>query len=85
MAGAVAQSLLWINTSDYDWFGMQVVNYHILFLISLGLRLFNATFVAPLLREPEASGTIDTVKEIVPELAQAFAARFTRPLGTRDE
>lgn len=85
VAGAVAQSLLWINTSDYDWFGMQVVNYHILFLISLGLRLFNATFVAPLLREPEASGTIDTVKEIVPELAQAFAARFTRPLGTRDE
>lgn len=85
VGGALAQSLLWINTSGYDWFGMQVVNYHILFLISLGLRLVNATFVAPLLQEPEATGTIDTVKEIVPELAQSFAARFTRPLGSRDD
>jgi len=85
IAGALAQSLVWINTSDHDWFGMQIINYHILFLISLGLRLFNATFVAPQLQEPESTGTIDTMKEIVPELAQAFAARFTRPLGARDD
>ncbi len=83
--GALAEALLWINTSGYDWFGMQVINYHILFLISLALRLFNATFVAPRLQEPEAVGTIDAVKELVPELAQSFAARFTRPLGARDD
>lgn len=85
VAGALAQSLVWINTSDHDWFGMQLVNYHMLFLISLGLRLINATFIAPLLQEPESAGTIDAVKEIVPELAQSFAARFTRPLGARND
>lgn len=85
LGGALAQSLVWINDSNYHWFGMQIVNYHILFLISLGLRLFNATFVAPKLQEPEASGTIDTVKEVFPELAQSFAARFTRPLGVRED
>jgi MFS family permease len=83
--GALAQSLTWINDSHYFIFGIRLVNYHILFLISLGLRLFNATFIAPRLQEPEATGTVDTVKEVFPEVAQAFAARFTRPLGLRED
>src|SRR5690606_22526906 len=85
LGGALAQSLVWINSSGIDWLGMPIVNYHFLFLISLGLRLVNATFVAPLLQEPEAVGTLDTVKEVFPELAQSFAARFTRPLGVRED
>lgn len=85
LGGALAQSLTWINSSGLDWLGMPIVNYHLLFLASLGLRLFNATFVAPRLREPEAISTIETVKEVFPELAQAFAARFTRPLGVRED
>jgi MFS family permease len=85
LGGALAQAFVWINNSGLDWFGMPIVNYHMLFLISLALRLFNATFVAPRLHEPEAVSTIATVKEVFPELAQAFAARFTRPLGVRED
>ena len=85
LAGALAQSMVWINTSGLDWFGMPIVNYHILFLITLGIRLVNATFIAPLLLEPQSSGTVDAVKEVFPEIAEAFAARFTRPLGGRED
>jgi MFS family permease len=85
LAGALAQSLAWINTGNYSLFGLQLVNHHILFLIAIGLRLIVATFVAPRLHEPEATSTLETVKEVFPEVAQSFAARFTRPLGVRED
>jgi MFS family permease len=83
--GALAQSLAWINDGHYSLLGLRLVNYHILFLLTVGVRLISATFIAPLLQESEATSTVDVVKEVFPEVAQSFAARFTRPLGVREE
>lgn len=83
-AGALSQSLTWMNHGDYKIFGLALVNHHILFMLAVIVRLIVATFIAPHLQEPEATGTVDTVKEVFPEIAQAFAARFTKPLGVRE-
>jgi MFS family permease len=85
IGGALAESLHWMNEGQVMLWGMKLANYHVLFAITVVIRMLNATFVAPLLHEPEATGTVDTMKEVVPEIAQAFAARFTRPLGVREE
>jgi MFS family permease len=84
IGGALAESLTWMNNGQCMLWGMKLANYHVLFAITVIIRMLNATFVAPHLHEPEATGVVDTVKEVVPEIAQAFAARFTRPLGVRE-
>lgn len=60
--------------------GMTIINYHVLFLCSMLVRIINATIVAPRLREPASTSTLDTVKEIIPEIAQSFADLLTRPI-----
>jgi MFS family permease len=83
--GALAEALRWINQGDYSLFGLQLVNYHVLFLLALGLRLYNATFISSLLQEPASTSTVDVVKEVVPEVAQAFASRLSKPVGMKHE
>ncbi|HVF09703.1 MAG TPA: MFS transporter [Abditibacteriaceae bacterium] len=84
IGGAVAQ---WLRAIDfrYEVFGAEFINYHVLFLGALALRLFSATFIAPRLHEPTATATIETVKEIVPDLIDSFAARLSRPVGARED
>ena len=84
LGGAVAHWLTLIDF-EYEVFGVEIIKYHILFSCALVLRLINAILIAPRLREPASSGTIDTVKEIVPEMIDSFAARLRWPFGAREE
>lgn len=70
---------------EYSWHGIDINNYQVCFLCSLLVRVVNAAVMAPRLREPEAASTMETVKEVVPELAQSFADLLTRPLRVRGE
>jgi len=79
--GALAE---WLGDKPYSFLGAQLTNYHVLFLAALLLRLINAVFVAPRLREPTATSTIATVKDIVPEFAHSFGARLVRSFRVRD-
>jgi MFS family permease len=73
--GALAQ---WLGTTPYELMGFALTNYHVLFLCGLLVRLVNAAFIAPLLREPTSTATIDTFKDIVPDFALSFSARLVR-------
>lgn len=79
LGGRLAQ---WLQGSTFHILGMTLVNYHVLFGCALLVRLINTTFVAPRLREPEATGTLEAVREIVPEIAQSLA-RLIRPFTAR--
>ena len=81
VGGALAE---WLGDKPYPFLGLHLTNYHILFLGALLLRLANATFVAPLLREPTSTSTLETVKDIVPEFAHSFGARLVRSFRVRD-
>ena len=70
---------------EYSWQGIEINNYQVCFLCAILVRIVNAAVMAPRLREPEATSTMETVKEIVPELAQSFADLLTRPLRVRGE
>jgi len=80
--GLLAQFLRGTNPS---LFGFALLPYHVLFLLSLLIRIVNSFVVAPRLQEPDASSTLDTVREIIPELAQNFASLITRPLSKKEE
>ncbi len=83
LGGQLAHALKWIDGMGFELFGLPIVNYHILFGIALLLRLVNAVFVAPRLQEPTATPTLEAVKEMVPEMIQAFAERLSRPVHWR--
>ncbi len=80
--GYLARSL---DGMHYELWGTPIVNYHVLFLISLAVRIINATFVAPRLQEPDSMRTLDAVREVVPQIAESVAARITRPFGFRED
>jgi MFS family permease len=81
LAGKVADVL-----HDFKWefMGHTYINYHLLFVAALIVRIINAVWVAPRLHEPEATGTRDTMREVVPQLVENVSARITRPFGSRD-
>jgi MFS family permease len=90
---------VYLEGFSYDILGITMVKYHVVFLMSLLVRIVNAAFVAPRMQEPESVSTLATVKEIghelreksqdivqfVPEMAHSVAARITRPFGIRDD
>ncbi|HEX8236735.1 MAG TPA: MFS transporter [Abditibacteriaceae bacterium] len=90
---------LYLEGFRYEVLGLTIVKYHVVFLLSLLVRIINAAFVAPRMEEPESVSTRATVLEIgyelkeksqdivqfVPEMAQSVAARITRPFGIRDD
>jgi MFS family permease len=90
---------LYLEGWRYEILGLTMVKYHVVFLMSLLVRIVNSVFVAPHMQEPEAVSTLAAVKEIgnelkgksqdivqfVPEMAQSVAARITRPFGIRDD
>lgn len=80
LGGELAQ---WLQGMRLELGGHIFVNYHVLFLASLLMRLINAAFVAPRLYEPEAAGTLATFHEIVPPRAQPLVLRVARPLLAR--
>ena len=53
------------------------------FLAALLVRIVAAFFVTPRMQEPAATSTLETVKEVMPELAQSFANLITRPVLPR--
>lgn len=83
VGGQIAHSLSWLGEKHYEIFGVPVVNYHVLFALSMVIRLINTTFVAPRMCEPASTGTLDTVKEIVPEMFESFTERLSRPIHIR--
>lgn len=83
LSGQLAHWLKWMDNMDFQPFGLEIVNYHLLFAMALLLRLGNAMFVAPRLREPTATPTLEAVKEVVPEMIQSLAERLSRPVYWR--
>jgi MFS family permease len=83
LGGQLVHALKWVDEMDFTLMGLPIVNYHILWGIALLLRLVNAVFVAPRLREPSATPTLEAVKEVVPEMIQSFAERLSRPVNWR--
>jgi MFS family permease len=83
LSGQLAHMLRWVDDMEFQPFGLEIVNYHLLFGLALLLRLFNAVFVAPRLQEPTATPTLEAVKEMVPEIIQALAERLSRPVHWR--
>jgi MFS family permease len=81
--GALAEELRWINDGHYYLLGLRLVNYHILCLIMVGIRLIGATFIAPLLQEPTAASIVGAAKEVLPEIVESFATRLTKPVKVR--
>jgi MFS family permease len=68
-----------------ELWGHTLINYHVLFLCAILMRIINAFFIAPRLQEPDSLSTLETVKEIIPELAQSFADLLTRPISRKAE
>jgi hypothetical protein len=65
--------------------GVQFINYHLVFAFSLVPRIINAVFLAPKLEDNSATGTREAVNEIGANFAAAFAPRFERFFGAREE
>ena len=82
LSGLVIQKL---GNFGFEALGMSFSAFHLVFVFSLGVRIFNATFLAPRLEEESALGTRETVNELGASLAQAFGTRFTRFSGAREE
>jgi MFS family permease len=74
----------WLHDFEWHFLGQTYVNFHVLFLIALAVRLVNAVFVAPRLHEPTATSTRETVKDLMPDTLLNVSARITRPFGTRN-
>ncbi|HEX8552537.1 MAG TPA: MFS transporter [Abditibacteriaceae bacterium] len=78
LGGVLAQFM-----RGYEWEigGFSILNFHVLFLCSMLVRVINAFVVAPRLYEPTSTPTIEAFKDILPELAQSLADLLTRPLA----
>lgn len=78
VGGALSQFM-----RGYEWQigGFVIVNFHVLFLASMLLRVVTAFCVAPRLQEPESTPTLETLKDVIPEMAQSLADLLTRPLA----
>ncbi len=79
LAGALlAASDAW----SWEWHGFQVVNFHVMFAISIVLRLA-AIAIAVRIHEPSSAGARHVAKEVVAELAAAawFGPRLVAMLG----
>lgn len=74
----------WLGDEPPGIFGTTITNYQVLFLIAHVVRLGTAAFVTPHLREPGARGTRETLRTIIPDGTQTFAARVARPFGSRE-
>lgn len=83
LSGQLAHWLKWVDDMHFELLGLPIVNYHLLFGLSMLVRLVNAVFVAPRLQEPSATPTLEAVKEVVPEMIQTFVERLSRPVYGR--
>ncbi len=54
-------------------------NYHVLFALSLGVRVLNALAIAPRLQEPESRSTRHMTGEMMPQILSSFTGRLPRP------
>jgi hypothetical protein len=77
------QTTQYLHGSSYNFFGFHLLPYHALFLGALLMFIVNGFIVAPKLKEPAAASTLETVKEVIPVLAENFAHIITRPLLPR--
>ncbi|MDQ3814831.1 MAG: MFS transporter [Armatimonadota bacterium] len=76
--GALAQ---WLSGIEYEFAGHTFINYHVLFLCALLVRLINAAFFSYRLYEPGSTNTIEAIRDVAPEIAQSLSARVTWPFG----
>jgi hypothetical protein len=81
-AGFAAEKLAFWH---FEIAGMQFVNFHLIWMVSIALRLINAIFLAPKLEEPNASATRTMIDEVGANIAAAFGTRFTRLFQARGE
>ncbi len=56
-------------------------NYHVLFVLSLAVRVLNALAVAPRLQEPGSGSARRMAFEMVPQIWSNFAGRLPRPFA----
>lgn len=81
IGGALAEGFLWMNQPPIHLFGLRIINYHIVFLVSIMIRIINWMWITPRLREPSARGTLETMQTVMPEIAEVVAARLSRRVG----
>ncbi len=79
--GALAEGFLWMNQPNIHFFGLHIINYHIVFLVSIMIRIANWMWITPRLREATASGTLETMQTVMPEIAEVVARRLSRRVG----
>ena len=78
LGGVLAQYLQGIK---WEIGSFECGNFHVLLLCSMLVRVINAFLIAPGLQVPASAPTLETVKDIIPELAQSFADLLTRPIA----
>ncbi len=79
--GALAEGFLWMNQPTIHLFGLRIINYHIVFLVSIMIRIVNWMWITPRLREPSSRGTLETMQTVMPEIAEVVATRLSRRVG----
>lgn len=82
VAGFVAEHL---DGWSFEFTGLNIVNFHVVFAFSLLPRIVNALWIAPRLEEDEASRTREAVMDVGGSMAQAFGTRFSRFFEAREE
>ncbi|MDF2441211.1 MAG: hypothetical protein JWN98_2195 [Abditibacteriota bacterium] len=75
----------WLEHWEIHILGHTYLNYHVLFVLSMLVRVVNAVCIAPRLREPEATSTRGVVRDLFPQIVEGLSARITRPFGTRGD
>src|SRR5690606_37789420 len=81
IGGALAEGYLWMNQPAIPIVGLRIINYHIVFLVPIMIRMFNSMWITPRLREPTAHGTLETMQTVMPEIAEVVATRLSRRVG----
>ncbi len=80
IAGRLSDAL---NNWQWSIGDLQFVNFHVLFALSLGVRLVNTVLVVPRLQEPDARSMRFMTREVVPQIYNNFLGRLPQLL-TRD-
>jgi MFS family permease len=81
IGGALAEGFLWMNHPTIHLFSLRIINYHIVFLVSIIICIINWMWITPHLREPSARGTLETMQTVMPEIAEVLTVRLSRRVG----
>ena len=82
LAGRLSDTL---NNWHWSIAGLQFVNFHVLFALSLGVRLVNTVLVVPRLQEPDARSMRLMTREVVPQIYNNFLGRLPQLLTRNND